>query len=77
MGNFNASVLRCEVMGGTVTFKKTAAFDAAGPSRYIYGSIRFLPAPYSSVQLIRGSGDEPGDALIRQITAVVNSWKQR
>ena len=54
----------------------TAAWDAAGPSRYIYGAIRFLPAPYSSFQVIRGSGDELGAALIQQITAVVNSWKQ-
>jgi hypothetical protein len=76
MGNFNASVLRCESMGGTLTFEKAAAFDAVGPSRYIYGAIRFLPAPYSSFQLIRGSGDEPGEALIQQIAAVANSWKQ-
>ena len=75
MGNFSARVLRCEVVGGTVTFEKTAAPDAAGPSRYIYGAIRFLPAPYSSFQVIRGSGDEPGAALIQQITAVVNSLR--
>jgi len=59
-----------------VTFKKEAASDPAGPCRYIYGSIRFLPAPYSSFQLIRGSEDEPGEALLRQIAAVVDSWKQ-
>ena len=76
MGNFSARVLRCEVASGTVTFEKTAAFDATGPSRYIYGAIRFLPAPYSSFQVIRGSGDEPCAALIQQITAVVSSWKQ-
>ena len=75
MGNFNASVLRCEAMGGTLTFEKAAALDAAGPSRYIYGAIRFLPAPYSSFQLIRGSADDPGDALIEQITAVVRSLR--
>jgi hypothetical protein len=76
MGNFNPSVVRCELMGGTVTFEKTATFDAAGPSRYIYGAIRFLPAPYSSFQFIRGSADEPGEALTQEITAVVNSWKR-
>jgi hypothetical protein len=74
MGNAAPKVLRCDVAGGTVTFEKEAAFEPAGPSRHIYGSIRFLPAPYSSFQLIRGSGDAPGDALLRQIAAVVNSW---
>lgn len=34
-----------------------------------------LPAPYSSFQLIRGESAAPGEPLIRQITAVVNSWK--
>ena len=76
MGNINSKVLRCDVMGDTVSFVKEAAFDPAGPSRYIYGAIRFLPAPYSSFQLIRGSGDDPGEALLQQITAVVNSWKK-
>jgi hypothetical protein len=76
MGNAAPRVLRCDVAGGTVTFEKEAAFDPAGPSRYIYGSIRFLAAPYSSFQLIRGSEDEPGGALLRQIAAVVNSWKR-
>jgi len=76
MGNVAPKVLRCDVADGTVTFKKKAAFDPAGPSRYIYGSIRFLAAPYSSFQLIRGSEDEPGEALLRQIAAVVDSWKR-
>jgi hypothetical protein len=76
MGNINSKVLRCNVVGDTVTFVKEAAFDPVGPSRYIYGAIRFLPAPYSSFQLIRGSGDDPGEALLQQITAVVNSWKR-
>jgi hypothetical protein len=76
MGNIDSQVLRCDVAVDTVTFVKEAAFDPAGPSRYIYGAIRFLPAPYSSFQLIRGSGEDPPEALIRQITAAVNSWKR-
>ena len=76
MGNVASTVLSCRVVSDTVTFKKKAAFDAAGTSRYIYGAIRFLPAPYSSFQLIRGSGDEPDEALTQQITAVVHSWKR-
>ena len=76
MGNVTLKVLRCNVVGATVTFEKKAAFDPAGPSRHIYGSIRFLPAPYSSFQLIRGSQDQPGEELIQEMTAVVNSWKR-
>jgi len=76
MGTAAPKVLRCDVVGGTVTFEKVAAPDPAAPPRHVYGAIRFLPAPYSSFQLIRGSGDEPGEALIRRITAVVNSWKR-
>jgi hypothetical protein len=76
MGNIAPRALRCDVVGGTVTFEKEAAFDPGGPSRHIYGSIRFLPVPYSSFQLIRGSRDQPGEALTRQITAVVDSWKR-
>jgi hypothetical protein len=76
MGNLNSKVLRCDVVDSTVTFEKEAVLVPAGSSRHIYGSVRFLAAPYSSFQLIRGSGDAPGEALIRQITAVVNSWKR-
>jgi hypothetical protein len=76
MGNIAPKVLRCDIVGSTATFAKQAAVAPAGSSRYIYGSIRFLPEPYSSFQLIRGSGDEPAEALIRQMTAVVNSWRR-
>lgn len=77
MGNVAPKVLRCEVSASTVTFDKEAASDPAGPSRHIYGAIRFLPQPYSSFQLIRGSADAPSMALLEQMTTVVNSWKGR
>ena len=76
MGNHNGKVLRCYVMGGTVTFVKAAAAEAGGPLRHIYGAVRFVAAPYSSFHLIRGSRDAPGGSLLEQITAVVNSWKR-
>jgi len=76
MGNVAPKVFRCEVVARTVTFDKEAALDQAGPSRHIYGAVRFLPPPYSSFQLIRGSGDAPSTALLQQITAVVNSWTE-
>jgi hypothetical protein len=76
MGNIASKVLRCDIVGSTATFKKEAAVAPSGSSRYIYGSVRFLPEPYSSFQLIRGSAEEPAETLIRQMTAVVNSWKR-
>jgi len=76
MGNHSPRVLQCEVSGITVTFHKESAFDSTGPSRHIYGAIRFLPPPYSSFQLIRGGGDAPTADMLRQIAAVVNSWKK-
>ena len=77
MGNIAPKVLQCEILASTVTFDKQSAFDPAGPSRHIYGAIRFLPRPYSSFQLVRGSADAPSTALLQQITMVVNSWKGR
>ena len=75
MGNIKARVVRSEVVDGVMSFEKEAALHLTVASRHIYGSIRFLPAPYSSFQLIRGSAEAPGEPLIRQIAAVVNSWK--
>jgi len=69
MGNVAPKVLRCDVSGDTVTFAKETA------QRYVYGAIRFLPPPYSSFQLIRGSGQAPPPAMLRQITDLVNSWR--
>lgn len=70
MGNTMPKVLRCDVSGETVTFAKQAG------QRYVYGAIRFLPAPYSSFQLIRGGRDAPATAVLGQITDVVNSWRE-
>jgi hypothetical protein len=71
MGNVSPKVLRCEVSGDTVTFAKDTA------QRYVYGAIRFLPPPYSSFQLIRGSGQTPPPEMLQQITDLVNSWRDR
>jgi hypothetical protein len=70
MGNASPKVLRCEVSGDTVTFAKETA------QRHVYGAIRFLPPPYSSFQLIRGGGEAPADAMLRQITGLINSWRE-
>jgi hypothetical protein len=69
MGNASPKLLRCDVSSDTVTFAKVAG------QRYVYGAIRFLPAPYSAFQLIRGGADAPEPAVLQQITDVVNSWR--
>jgi hypothetical protein len=70
MGNASPRVLQCDVTGETVTFVKEAG------QRYIYGAIRFLPQPYSSFQLVRGGEDAPAAVVLRQITDVVNAWRE-
>ena len=70
MGNPSPRVLQCDVTGETVTFAKQAG------QRYIYGAIRFLPQPYSSFQVVRGGGAAPAEVVLRQITDLVNSWRE-
>jgi len=70
MGNASPKVLSCEVSGDTVTFAKGTR------QRYVYGAIRFLPLPYSSFQLVRGGGEAPAPAMLRQIADLVNSWRE-
>ncbi len=77
MGNVEPKVFRCEISAGTVTFDKESAADPAGPSRHIYGAIRFLSRSYSSFQLVRGSADPPSPTLLQQITTIINSWKEK
>jgi hypothetical protein len=74
MGNIDPTVASCEVAGETVTFDKESVTISGGARRHIYGAVRFLPAPYSTFQLIRGSDDVPPE-LLEQITAVVKSWR--
>jgi hypothetical protein len=71
--NVSPRVLRCVVAGATVTFDKEAAFAPGGPRQHVYGAVRFLEAPYSTFQIIRG-GPAPDASLLNQITTVVTSW---
>jgi len=70
MGNSSPKVVRCDVAGDTVTFEKHAGL------RTVYGAIRFLPAPYSTFQLIRGGTEAPLPGVLRQITDLVNSYRE-
>ena len=77
MGNINPKIVSCELRGDTIRFDKEVAFQAGGPRNRVYGAVRFLREPYSTFQLIRGTGKAPSAALLDQITEVVKSWRAR
>ena len=77
MGNINPKIVSCEPRGDTIRFDKEVAFQAGGPRNHVYGAVRFLGEPYSTFQLIRGTGEAPSAALLDQITRVVKSWRAR
>lgn len=75
IGNLEPAVERCRVDGDTVTFDKKSMTVPGGPRRHIHGAVRFLASPYSTFQLIRGTGDAPAPDVLDQITALVKSWR--
>lgn len=77
MGNINPKIVSCEIKGDTIRFDKEVAFQAGGPRNHVYGAVRFLGEPFSTFQLIRGTGKAPSAALLDQITEVVKSWSAR
>jgi hypothetical protein len=77
MGNINPKIVSCELREDTIRFDKEVAFQAGGPRNHVYGAVRFLREPYSTFQLIRGTGKPPSAALLDQITEVVKSWSAR
>jgi len=74
LGNTAPKVMQCTVRSTTVTFLKAASFAEGSPPRQVYGAVRFLPAPYSTFQLIRAGGMVDAGVLA-QMEGVVNSWK--
>ncbi len=75
--NLNPQVARCQVSGDTVVFLKQATFRSGSVEsrQNIYGAIRFLEKPYSSVQLIRITVNQPADQLLGIMASVVDSFK--
>jgi hypothetical protein len=74
MRNANARVVECRVSGQTVVFDKERAFQPGSPLQHVYGAVRFLPAPYSTFQVVAG-GAPPTPALLTAIEAMVASFK--
>jgi hypothetical protein len=65
----------CRTSGDIVTFHKSVPVtDGPGGLRqHFYGALRFLPAPYSSFQLIRGESAAPDPSLLDAMADVVGS----
>jgi hypothetical protein len=77
MRNLNPLVHRCTVTGGVVVFHKETTFQsgAMAARQHLYGALRFLDAPYSSFQIVRGLNTPPSDADVTVLEQVVRSFK--
>jgi len=73
MRNIDPRVLRCVVSDDMVTFDKEVSFRAGSPRQHVFGAVRFMDGPYSTVQFVAG-GSTPDGALLNEMTAVVKSW---
>jgi hypothetical protein len=74
LGNVGPRMLRCDVIGETVTFDKESAMTPGGPPRRTYGAIRFMSGRYSTFQLIRAGGT-PSEDTIAKMQRVVTSFR--
>jgi hypothetical protein len=60
-----------------VIFHKETTFQAGtmAARQHLYGAVRFLDAPYSSFQIVRGLNSPPSDADLTVLEQVVRSFK--
>jgi hypothetical protein len=77
MRNINPLVHRCTVTDRVVVFHKETTFQAGtmAARQHLYGAVRFLDAPYSSFQIVRGLNSPPSDADLTVLEQVVRSFK--
>ena len=75
--NENPKVVHCDVSGDSVSFLKRATFRSGTVEsrQYIYGAIRFVEEPFSSIQIIRITIDQPKEELLTTMASVVNSFQ--
>ena len=76
LGHDAPRVLVCRRAGDTVTFHKEAGIGPGGGRRHVFGAIRFLPAPYSSFQIV-GVGAAPASGDLDAMRSVVASFSRR
>ena len=77
MRNVNPLVHRCTVTGRVVVFHKETTFQtgAMAARQHLFGAVRFLDAPYSSFQIVRGLNSPPSDTDLAVLEQVVRSFK--
>jgi len=72
IGNLDPKVIACTRTGTTVVFDKEAGLGPGAGRRRVYGAIRFLPAPYSSFQIV-GFGMAPTPERLADMKTLVES----
>ena len=79
MRNVSPVVRGCVVTDRVAVFHKEATFESGAMSarQHLFGAVRFLDAPYSSFQLIRGATAAPSAADLDVIERVVRSFVVR
>jgi hypothetical protein len=76
MRNIDPRVVRCQVVGDTVTFHKEATFasSAASPRQHIFGALRFLDGPFSAFHIVRAGLAPPSDEDLDALARIVRSF---
>jgi hypothetical protein len=74
--NVDPKVVQCRRSGSVVTFHKEATFisGAVTARQQLYGAVRFLDAPYSSFQFVRGALEPPASGAIDAIARMLESF---
>lgn len=77
MRNLDPVVHRCDLTGDVVVFHKEATFAAGAikARQHVYGVVRFLPAPFSSFQIVRGSTTPPAAAELEMLAQVAGTFR--
>lgn len=77
MRNVAPRIVTCETRGRTIAFHKEATYESPGGAvrQHIFGAIRFLDGPWTSVQLIRALRDAPSRDDLDALARIVNSFQ--
>jgi hypothetical protein len=75
--NVDPRVHRCSLSDRVVVFHKEATFQSGAMSarQHLFGALRFLDAPYSSLQIVRGLNTPPSEADLAVLEQIVRSFK--
>jgi hypothetical protein len=76
MRNVDPALPRCTVADRVAVFHKEATLAAgvASGRQHLFGAVRFLDAPYSSFQLVRGLSSPPSDVDLDVLERIVRSF---